>query len=176
MPERVKKIAMRSIHPVGAASRYGSAELVKYGQGWNDYSHIRSSGEGEVLLPVRPYEVTYVGRDRLWERRSAFRRHSRCPSIRGHRWSEAGEPVYFSGELLSVDLGPGLLGSVLDGIGRPLGLLANTEIYIGRGWKESPIPKDRRWPFKPRLKAGDTVVPGTALGDVAKRKAFFTWS
>ncbi len=124
-------------------------------------------------FPVRPYEVTYVGRDRLLG--EAIRVSKGTADVQVYEATDgvrAGEPVYFSGELLSVDLGPGLLGSVLDGIGRPLGLLANTEIYIGRGWKESPIPKDRRWPFKPRLKAGDTVVPGTALGDGAEKEGF----
>jgi V/A-type H+-transporting ATPase subunit A len=124
-------------------------------------------------FPVRPYEVAYVGHDRLLG--EAIRISKGSADVQVYEATDgvrAGEPVYFSGELLSVDLGPGLLGSVLDGIGRPLALLADREVYIGRGWRESPIPTDKKWPFKPRLKAGDIAMPGTVLGNVAEKEGF----
>ncbi len=73
---------------------------------------------------------------------------------------------------LQVELGPGLLGQVFDGIQRPLPPLAvkNGEQYgepfIRRGVEIAALPRDRTWDFVPAVAVGDPVEPGSLLGTV----------
>jgi V/A-type H+-transporting ATPase subunit A len=83
-----------------------------------------------------------------------------------------GEPVGFTGDLLSVDLGPGLLGGVLDGIGRPLHVLAEQGIFIGAGIEAPAVSRDTLWDFDPVVSEGDRVVPGDTFGIVLEREGF----
>ncbi len=79
---------------------------------------------------------------------------------------KVGDPVEFSGELLSVELGPGLLTQVFDGLQNPLPELAEKcGFFLERGVYLSPIP-DKEWEFTPSLKKGDTVVGGDSFGSV----------
>ncbi len=78
-----------------------------------------------------------------------------------------GDPVIRSGELLSVELGPGLLGGVFDGIQRPLeDLHGHWGDFIGRGAAVKRLGRKRKWHFSPALKVGDAVSPGTVVGAV----------
>lgn len=78
-----------------------------------------------------------------------------------------GQPVYPAGEPLSVELGPGLIGSIFDGIQRPLDLIYCREgAYIVRGIEYPPLPREKKWHFRPNMKAGDAVGPGDILGSV----------
>ncbi|RLG37554.1 MAG: V-type ATP synthase subunit A, partial [Thermoproteota archaeon] len=79
-----------------------------------------------------------------------------------------GEPVERTGEPLSAELGPGLLGQVLDGLGRPLPKIAEMtgQPFITRGIKLPTLPRDVRWHFKPTVEVGERVVPGDVLGTV----------
>jgi len=78
-----------------------------------------------------------------------------------------GEVVYSTGLPLSVQLGPGLLGKVYDGLQRPLKVLADSSgDYIQRGVDATPIPEDICWPFTPSVAAGASVGPGDELGVV----------
>ena len=78
-----------------------------------------------------------------------------------------GEPVYTTGAPLSVELGPGLIESIFDGIQRPL-----TEIRrvsgdrIGRGIDVHSLSRERRWRFKPAVALGAQVEGGSILGTV----------
>lgn len=84
-----------------------------------------------------------------------------------------GEPVEFSGSALTVELGPGLLGAILDGLGRPLGRLAELQgEFIGAGAAAPTLDPERRWTFEPALRAGDSVGPGDVLGYVTERPGF----
>lgn len=78
----------------------------------------------------------------------------------------AGEPVVFTGSLLKVQLGPGLLGSVLDGIGRPLVRLGEDSIFLQKGDHSSPLDPARKWKFEPDLQIGDKVIPGSVIGKI----------
>ncbi|MGL5721725.1 MAG: V-type ATP synthase subunit A [Brevinema sp.] len=80
----------------------------------------------------------------------------------------AGEPIYGTGLPLSVELGPGLLARVFDGIQRPLEEIAKTtkSIYLQRGINVDPLDRKRMWDFTPILKVGDIVKPGAILGTV----------
>ncbi|HUF39285.1 MAG TPA: V-type ATP synthase subunit A [Anaerolineales bacterium] len=76
-----------------------------------------------------------------------------------------GERVTTTGGPLSVQLGPGLLGQVYDGLQRPLNLLAEEGgAWIPRGLRAAPLSEDRRWHFTPTVEAGDRVGPGEVLG------------
>ncbi|HEY9595478.1 MAG TPA: V-type ATP synthase subunit A [Spirochaetia bacterium] len=68
---------------------------------------------------------------------------------------------------LSVHLGPGLLGEIYDGIQRPLEEIKKVSGgFIAPGIKIAPLPTDRKWRFVPLAKTGDTVAPGSIIGEV----------
>ena len=78
-----------------------------------------------------------------------------------------GEPVYNTGEPLSVDLGPGLIETFYDGIQRPLKKLEEEAgSFITRGISVSPLDEERKWTFKAFVKKGDFVGEGDFLGEV----------
>ncbi len=78
-----------------------------------------------------------------------------------------GEPVYPTYEPLSVELGPGLIEAIYDGIQRPLSDIADkTGAFISRGVEVPALPRDKKWDFVPSLKKGDKVGPGDVLGTV----------
>jgi len=78
-----------------------------------------------------------------------------------------GDPVVFTDDLLSVRLGPGLLGQVFDGLQNPLPQLAEAAgNFLERGIYIEPLPADRKWDFTPSRRAGDAVERGDELGRV----------
>ncbi|SDX47608.1 V-type ATP synthase subunit A [Eubacterium barkeri] len=83
-----------------------------------------------------------------------------------------GEPVYQTGEALSVELAPGIIEGIFDGIQRPL-----TAIYeaagdrIARGIDVPKLNREKKWPFVPSVKEGDMVLPGDVLGTVQETPA-----
>ena len=84
-----------------------------------------------------------------------------------------GEPVRLAGESLTVRLGPGLLGSILDGVGRPLArLVAEDGTFIRPGVVAPTLDPEKRWSFVPRVAAGSTVGGGDVLGTVEERPGF----
>jgi len=84
-----------------------------------------------------------------------------------------GAPVEGTGMPLYVELGPGLLGSIFDGIQRPLETLrARGGDFVGRGIEARPLDGERRWPFEPRAAAGDRVGAGSCLGVVLEGASF----
>ncbi|HIR50637.1 MAG TPA: V-type ATP synthase subunit A [Candidatus Avoscillospira avicola] len=79
---------------------------------------------------------------------------------------QVGDRVELSGELLSVELGPGLLSQVYDGLQNPLPELADQcGFFLKRGVYLDPIP-DKSWEFTPVAKVGDSVQAGDTLGTV----------
>lgn len=78
-----------------------------------------------------------------------------------------GEPVESTGAPLSVDLGPGLIGSIFDGIQRPLvKIMQKTGNNLTRGVEVPAIDRDTKWVFVPCVKAGDKVHGGDIIGTV----------
>ncbi len=78
-----------------------------------------------------------------------------------------GDNIYGSGMPLSLELGPGLIGSIYDGIQRPLNKLEEISgNFIGRGIQASAIDQEKKWTFTPKVKQGDRVEPGTIIGTV----------
>lgn len=78
-----------------------------------------------------------------------------------------GEPVESTGGPLSVELGPGIIGAIFDGIQRPLeNIKLLTGDYIERGIAIPALPRDKKWKFKPTAKVGTDVQGGDVLGEV----------
>lgn len=78
-----------------------------------------------------------------------------------------GEPVISTGFPLSVELGPGLLKSIYDGVQRPLDVLhAKYGNFIVRGAESPALNREKKWEFTPVVKTGDEVVTGDIVGTV----------
>ena len=78
-----------------------------------------------------------------------------------------GEPVECKGKPLSVLLGPGLIGSIYDGIQRPLpALKALSGPMLSPGVEGEALDSKKKWHFLPTLKAGDPIAPGTVFGTI----------
>ena len=76
-----------------------------------------------------------------------------------------GEPVESTGNPLTVELGPGLLSGVFDGILRPLSVVRQQKgDFIARGAVAEALDRKKTWAFEPAIKAGDLVGPGDAIG------------
>ena len=84
-----------------------------------------------------------------------------------------GAPMFGTGLPLSVELGPGLLKSIFDGVQRPLPLIEmESGSFIGRGMRLDPLYRKDRWRFTPKAKEGDSVSAGTILGVVMETETF----
>ena len=78
-----------------------------------------------------------------------------------------GEPVFSTDMPLSVELGPGLISSIYDGIQRPLDILkASSGNFITRGAEAYAVDRKKKWNFEPTSKKGDKVVSGDIIGTV----------
>ncbi len=78
-----------------------------------------------------------------------------------------GTAVEFTGELLSIELGPGLLSMTYDGLGNPLGELAvQCGYYLQRGVYLPTLDRSKRWPFTPVARIGQRLQAGNAIGTV----------
>jgi V/A-type H+-transporting ATPase subunit A len=83
-----------------------------------------------------------------------------------------GAPVYTTGLPLSVELGPGLLRGIFDGVQRPLSVIEmRSGAFISRGVHISPLSRDDRWNFTPVLKEGDEVHGGEIIGTVPETES-----
>jgi V/A-type H+-transporting ATPase subunit A len=84
-----------------------------------------------------------------------------------------GAPVTRTGRPLAARLGPGLLGSILDGVGRPLPAMAEAGgIFIRAGARSPTLDADRRWEFVAHARVGAAVAGGDVLGVVEERPGF----
>ena len=79
-----------------------------------------------------------------------------------------GEPVVSTNMPLSVELGPGLIGSIYDGIQRPLNKImeATGSNLLGRGVQVPPLDEEKKWEFVPTVAKGDELVAGDVFGTV----------
>jgi len=83
---------------------------------------------------------------------------------------QLGEPVAGTGQSLTIHLGPGLLGTVLDGVGRPLAMVARESgDFIAPGIAAPTLDAAARWEFTPSVAAGARVAGGDVLGTVVER-------
>jgi V/A-type H+/Na+-transporting ATPase subunit A len=132
-----------------------------------------------ALVEARPcspalYELAYVGEQRLLAEvvrldgeRATLQVYEDTTGLR------LGSPVEFSGATLTAQLGPGLLGAVLDGVGRPLARVAEaTGDFIAPGAAADTLDAGDLWSFTAAVATGATVAPGDTLGTVPERLGF----
>ena len=134
-------------------------------------SVIRISGPVVVasgLVGVRMYDVVYVGRMQLLG--EVIRLATDLVTIQVYEDTSGlavGEPVVSSGAPFMVELGPGLLEAIFDGIQRPLPILqAQQGDFIRRGGTALALDRTWRWIFTPTVAIGDEVQTGDVLGTV----------
>ena len=122
----------------------------------------------EGIPGIRMYDIVRVSEKRLI---------GEVIEIRGDRsWIQVyeettglgpGEPVETTGRPLSVELGPGLIEAIYDGIQRPLdAIAAEGGDRVTRGIEVPALPRDKKWEFTPHLSEGALVQPGDILGVV----------
>lgn len=123
----------------------------------------------EFDTAVTKNEVAYILVDDTRLKGEVIRINGNIASLQVYEMTTGvavGDEVEFSGELLSVELGPGLLSQVYDGLQNPLPELADKcGFFLQRGVYLDAIP-DRDWHFTPVVKKGDKVSAGDTLGTV----------
>ncbi|MCL4379767.1 MAG: V-type ATP synthase subunit A [Candidatus Marsarchaeota archaeon] len=122
----------------------------------------------ENLKDPKMYNVVKVGEEELVG--EIIRLNSGRATIQVYEDTSGlrpGAPVEDTGSQLSVSLGPGLIGSIYDGIQRPLDKIkAKSGDFIARGVNVDPIDLKKKWEFTPTAKSGDKVKPGDIIGEV----------
>ena len=119
-------------------------------------------------IQSRMYEVVRVGHEGLMG--EVIELHGDKSIIQVYEDTSGirpGEPVERTGQTLSVQLGPGLLKSIYDGIQRPLPVLVEKMgTFIDRGVDADGLDLEKLWEFVPTVKVGDAVGPGHTIGTV----------
>jgi V/A-type H+-transporting ATPase subunit A len=86
---------------------------------------------------------------------------------------QTGAPVFGTGLPLSVELAPGLMQSIYDGVQRPLPLIEKAMgSFISRGARFDPIDREKKWKYTPKVKVGDQVKGGAILGIAMETDTF----
>ncbi|MDC7218509.1 MAG: V-type ATP synthase subunit A [Spirochaetales bacterium] len=123
--------------------------------------------EGKVIMNEVGYIITDEGKRLKSEVIRVMGDEAQLQVFEITKGISVGDACEFSGELLAVELGPGLLGQVYDGLQNPLPELAEEAGYfLERGIYIDPLPKDRRWDFTPVAKEGDKVEKADLIGTV----------
>ena len=119
-------------------------------------------------ISPRMYDVVHVGNEKLMgEVIKIVGDYSIIQVYEDTTGIKPGEPVTNTGLPLAVELGPGLLTSVYDGIQRPLPVLRDmTGDFIGRGATAPGLSRETKWDFVPAVKVGDEVQGGSVVGTV----------
>ena len=138
-----------------------------------DTSGVIESVSGPVVtardLDARMNDVVYVGEEGLMG--EAIEIEGDITTIQVYEETSGvapGEPVVNTGEPLSVDLGPGILDAIYDGVQRPLDVLETKmgSPFLDRGVDAPGIDLETNWEFEPEVSEGDVVEPGDVVGVV----------
>ncbi|NMA92736.1 MAG: V-type ATP synthase subunit A [Firmicutes bacterium] len=120
------------------------------------------------MAGARMYDLVRVSKARLMG--EIIELHGEQASIQVYEETGGlgpGEPVYNTGTPLSVELGPGLIEGIFDGVQRPLNIIhKQVGDYITRGVEVFSLDRERKWLFEPRVKVGEQVQTGDILGTV----------
>ncbi len=127
----------------------------------------------ERMRGVAMYELVRVGHEQLVG--EIIRLEGDSATIQVYEETSGltvGDPVLRTGKPLSVELGPGILGQIFDGIQRPLRSIADLSqsIYIPRGVNVSALSTETQWFFEPskQFRVGDNITGGDIFGTVAE--------
>ncbi len=124
--------------------------------------------EADNLTGVEMYEVVEVGEEGLIG--EVIELEEDVATIQVYEETggvKPGEPVKRTGEPLSLELGPGLIEQIYDGIQRPLqSIVEETGDFIRRGIDVSPLDEEKEWNFEPQAEKGEEVSHGDILGVV----------
>ncbi|OHE96782.1 V-type ATPase [Colletotrichum orchidophilum] len=123
----------------------------------------------EDMIGVAMYELVRVSHDNLVG--EVIRINGDQATIQVYEETAGvtvGDPVYRTGKPLSVELGPGLLNGIYDGIQRPLEKISEISktIYIPRGIAVPALDRNKKWDFEPSAKVGDHISGGDVWGTV----------
>ncbi|KAK4193026.1 V-type proton ATPase catalytic subunit A [Podospora australis] len=123
----------------------------------------------EDMIGVAMYELVKVSDDQLVG--EVIRINGDQATIQVYEETagvKVGDPVFRTGKPLSVELGPGLLNNIYDGIQRPLEKIASMSqsIYIPRGIAAPALDREKKWDFTPSMKVGDHISGGDVWGTV----------
>ncbi|MFH1255810.1 MAG: V-type ATP synthase subunit A [Candidatus Diapherotrites archaeon] len=124
--------------------------------------------EAEKMLGAKMYNVVKVGKEKLIG--EIIRINADVATIQVYEDTSGltpGEPVEDTGKALSVQLAPGILKSIYDGIQRPLEVIREQSgDFIARGITTNAIDLKKKWDFVPVAKKGEDVVLGEVIGEV----------
>jgi len=120
------------------------------------------------MIGAQMYEMVMVGNERLrGEIIRIEKDHAVIQVYENTSGLKPGEGVIGTGLPLSVELGPGLIGNIFDGMQRPLrALREKTGVFIRRGVNAPALSRDREWYFTPKVKANAVVHGGDIIGTV----------
>jgi V/A-type H+/Na+-transporting ATPase subunit A len=148
--------------------------------GAGDACITRISGalvEGTGLADASLYEIVRIGESGLMG--EIVRLHGELATVQVYEETNGlriGEPIHRTGRPLEAILGPGLIGSIFDGIGRPLDRLAAASgAFIRPGVTTPSLDTARRWTFEPDVSVGDRVEGGDCLGKVQETADLRHW-
>jgi V/A-type H+-transporting ATPase subunit A len=122
----------------------------------------------ENMMGARMYDIVRVGRENLVG--EIIRLDGDTAFVQVYEDTgglTVGEPVVSTGMPLAVELGPGMLNGIFDGIQRPLDKIQEASgTYIERGIVVNSLSRDAKWQFTPSVSVGDTVSAGQVVGTV----------
>src|SRR5664280_1250520 len=128
---------------------------------------------GNGMKGTQMYEMVKVGNDKLIG--EIIELEGDTATIQVYEETagmKPGEPIESTGGPLSVELGPGIIGSIFDGIQRPLEKIKFlTGDYLQRGVSVPSLDKEKKWTFNPILTAGSEVKGGDVIGEVQETSA-----
>ncbi|TMI88672.1 MAG: V-type ATP synthase subunit A, partial [Bacillati bacterium ANGP1] len=120
------------------------------------------------LAGARMYDIVRVGKEKLIG--EIIRLDGETAFVQVYEDTSGlylGEPIESTGAPLALELGPGMLSSIYDGIQRPLDKIRDAQgDFISRGVIVTSLDRGRKWTFVAKVKQGDRVGPGDILGEV----------
>ena len=121
-------------------------------------------------------EICYVKVDNTQLKSEVIRIRGNVAQVQVYEMTggiKCGDEVEFTGDMLSAELGPGILGQVYDGLQNPLPILAEKAgWFLERGNYANGLDHEKKWEFTPTASVGDTVKAGSYVGTVPE--GFFT--
>ncbi len=122
---------------------------------------------GEDMKGAQVYEIVEIGDEGLVgevigleEDKAIIQVHEDTLEL------QVGETIRQTGTILTVELGPGIVGSIYDGLQKSLTVLMETDPFLRRGAKAAALSRHKKWHFTPKIKVGDSVLEGDILGVV----------